>query len=270
MTGAGLTVTSSLHRGNLPPQQMMGALEEIVSACKTRGIKVIVDAESQHFQKAIDDVAIELMRRFNRDGYAAIYNTYQAYLKSTTQNITNHMAKAREEGFTFGLKLVRGAYISTEKRVLVHDTKQDTDNAYDHIIHGTIQRRLGEFGGDGGQPFPSVDLFLASHNKHSLLSALRLHKQMTRAGLPTVPISFGQLHGMSDELSFSLVHEREEGEAGPDVFKCSTWGSMGECLAYMMRRANENRDAVLRTSDEYAAVKQECSKRLKKAFSMAA
>lgn len=246
----------------------MGALDDIVATSKGRGIKVIVDAESQDFQKAIDAVAVNLMRRYNRDGYAAIYNTYQAYLKSTAQNITDHLSEAREHGFTLGLKLVRGAYISTEQRSLVHDSKEDTDKAYDYIIQGAIQRRLEKFGGDSCLPFPSVDLFLASHNKHSLLSALHMHRQMTRAGLPTVPIAFGQLHGMSDELSFALVHEKEEGETGPDVFKCSTWGRMGECLAYMMRRAAENRDAVLRTTDEYAAVKQECLKRLKKAFSM--
>lgn len=248
---------------------MLDALDEILSTCRDRGVKVIVDAESQHFQKAIDDVAVDLMRKYNRDGYAAIYNTYQAYLKSTAQNIANHLSAAQKEGFTHGLKLVRGAYISTEKRSLIHDTKEDTDNAYDHIIHGAIRRQFDKFGGESPLPFPSVDLFLASHNKKSLLSALRLHRQMAKAGLQAVPIAFGQLHGMSDELSFSLVHEGEDGEAGPDVFKCSTWGSMSECLAYMMRRAAENRDAVLRTTDEYAAVKQECWKRLKKVFLVA-
>lgn len=253
----------------MPSQQMMNALHEIASTSKDRGVKVIVDAESQYFQKAIDNVAVELMRKYNRDGYAAVYNTYQAYLKGTAQNIANHLSEAKKDGFTFGLKLVRGAYISSEKRSLIHDTKQDTDNGYDAIIHGAIRRQFGGFGGDKEPAFPSVDLFLASHNKKSLLSALRLHRQMTKAGLPTVPISFGQLHGMSDELSFSLVHEAEEGEAGPAVYKCSTWGTMGECLAYMMRRAAENRDAVLRTTDEYAAVKQECWKRLRRTFSTA-
>jgi hypothetical protein len=51
------------------------------------------------------------------------------------------------------------------------------------------------------------------------------------------------------------------------VFKCSTWGSMGECLAYLLRRATENRDAVLRTLDERDAVKQECRRRWKSMFS---
>lgn len=248
---------------------MLEALDEIATTCKDRGVKIIIDAESTRFQKAIDTMAVDLMRKYNREGSAAIYNTYQAYLKSTSSNVANHVSQAHRDGFTLGLKLVRGAYIFSDDRTLIHDTKDDTDRAYDSIIQGAIRRQLGVHGGTGPSslPFPSVDLFLASHNKNSLLSALRLRRQMIRAGEPTVPVAFGQLHGMSDDLSFSLLHEGQEDEMKPDVFKCSTWGTMGECLAYLMRRATENRDAVLRTMDEHTAVKRECWRRLKLVFS---
>ncbi|KAF6811074.1 proline oxidase [Colletotrichum musicola] len=264
LTGAGREVTSAFAKDEMPPAQMLDALEEIATTCKQRGIKIIVDAESQHFQKAIDRVTLELMRKFNRDGYAAIYNTYQAYLKSTGSNILDHLAESSKDGFTLGLKLVRGAYILSDNRSRIHDTKQDTDDAYNSISQGAVRRHIGDFG--GSKPFPSVDLLLASHNKESLFAALRLHQQRTREGKPTVPIAFGQLHGMSDQVSFSLLQEKNEGFAGPDVFKCSTWGTMGECLAYLLRRAVENRDAVLRTSDEHAAVKSECWRRLRSVF----
>ncbi|KAL0930459.1 proline oxidase [Colletotrichum truncatum] len=271
LTGAGRDVTSAFAADEFPPQQMQDALEEIATTCKQRGIKIIVDAESQHFQKAIDRVTLELMRKFNRDGYAAIYNTYQAYLKSTPDNIINHLSEASKDGFTLGLKLVRGAYILSDNRSRIHDTKQDTDDAYNYISQGAVRRQIGEFGGDspGSVPFPSVDLLLASHNKESLFAALKLHQERVKNGKPTVPIAFGQLHGMSDQVSFSLLQEKNEGLGGPDVFKCSTWGSMGECLAYLLRRAVENRDAVLRTTDEHAAVKREVWRRLKSPFSFA-
>jgi hypothetical protein len=254
----------------MPPQQMMDALDEIATGCAHRGVKIIVDAESQHFQRQIDVVALDLMRKYNREGFAAIYNTYQAYLKSTSSNIANHLSAASQDGFTLGLKLVRGAYISSENRGLIHNTKSDTDDAYNSIAQGAVRRQLDRFGGTGpgSLPFPSVDLFLASHNRESLVQALRLHRQMTRAEKPTVPIAFGQLHGMSDELSFSLLQDGLDGDPTPDVFKCSTWGSMGECLAYLLRRATENRDAVLRTLDERDAVKQECRRRWKSMFSV--
>ena len=66
---------------------------------------------------------------------------------------------------------------------------------------------------------------------------------------------------MSDEVSFSLLAEKGEGGKAPEVLKCTTWGSMGECFGYLLRRAVENRDAVLRTKDEFSALKREVKRR---------
>lgn len=242
---------------------MLDALDEICSRCKDRNVRILIDAESQHFQWGILRVTLDLMRKYNRDGYALIYNTYQAYLKSTSDTLFNHMAAAQKEGFTLGLKLVRGAYMASDERSLIHDTKEDTDNAYNSIAQGALKQTIGEFGST--TPFPSVNLFLASHNKESVMAAHELHKQRLDAGLPTVPVGFAQLHGMSDEVSFSLLALK--GKYGtPEVYKCSTWGGMGECLAYLLRRAIENRDAVSRTADEYNALKSEVKRRAKGLF----
>ncbi|KAH7030723.1 FAD-linked oxidoreductase-like protein [Microdochium trichocladiopsis] len=304
---------------------MLSALREICADCASRSVRVIVDAESQHFQHGIALTTLQLMREFNRGGgekgaktttaAATVYNTYQAYLKATPALVEEHMRAAHEEGFTLGLKLVRGAYILSDDRRLIHDTKQDTDDAYNAIARGALERSFGAFGDDGASaagkghkkyPFPSTNLLLASHNRASVFAAYELHRQRVAAGLPTVPVAFGQLHGMSDEVSFGLLeHGRTlgaqaasaspravamDGGAGgsdlaydsakgngqpyppagdgnavimtPDVFKCTTWGSMSECIAYLVRRAVENRDAVLRTSDEYTALKNELWQRL--------
>lgn len=258
-TGGGLNVTEAFSKGELPPQQMLDALDEIAMTCKQRGIQIIVDAESQHWQKGISRTTLELMRKFNTKSKVVIYNTYQAYLKSTPSVLAQHMAEAEKDGFTLGLKLVRGAYILSDHRSLIHDTKQHTDDAYNGIAQGALRREIGEFG--VSRPFPSVNLFLASHNRDSVLSAYRLHRQRSEAGLPTVPVAFGQLHGMSDEVSFSLLGEKSDNGLAPEVFKCSTWGSMGECVGYLLRRAVENRDAVLRTKDEFAALRAETRRR---------
>jgi pyrroline-5-carboxylate reductase len=248
---------------------MLDALEEIAVRCKERGIQIIVDAESQNWQKGINRTALELMRKFNTDGKAVIYNTYQAYLKATPANVAAHLADAQKDDFTLGLKLVRGAYILSDERSLIHDTKQDTDDAYNSIAHGALRQHIGDFGGDGpnAKPFPSVNLFLASHNRDSVLSAHRLRQQRIEAGLPTVPVAFGQLHGMSDEVSFSLLAERDENHNPPEVLKCSTWGTMGECIGYLVRRGVENRDAALRTKDEFSALRKETWRRMKAVFS---
>jgi hypothetical protein len=239
---------------------MLSALDAIATKCKVRGIQIIVDAESQHWQKGIARTTLELMRKFNRDGNAMIYNTYQAYLKDTSAVLASHMAEAEKERFTLGLKLVRGAYILSDDRSLIHDTKEDTDHAYDSIAQGALCRQIGVFG-TSARPFPSVNLFLASHNRDSVLSAHALHRQRIEAGLPTVPVAYGQLHGMSDEVSFSLLAEKGEKGMPPEVLKCTTWGSMGECIGYLLRRAVENRDAVLRTQDELRALRKEVRRR---------
>lgn len=283
LTGAGLTVTKEFAAGNVAPPQMMDALHEICSQCKERSIRVIVDAESQHFQKGIDRTALELMRTYNGgEGPAVVYNTYQAYLKGTPNVIAGHLAAANEEKFTVGLKLVRGAYILSDNRALIHDTKQDTDDAYNSIAQGALRQQIGAFGksstaAEGALPFPSLNLFLASHNKASVLAANQLHQERVAAGLPTVPVAFGQLHGMSDAVSFSLLQSgtgpvlglngEQQAASRPEVFKCTTWGTMGECVAYLTRRAVENRDAVMRTSDEFTALKEECWRRVRAAFS---
>lgn len=244
---------------------MLEALEEICTACEKRNVRILVDAESHHFLSGILRVTIDLMRKYNTNGHALIYNTYQAYLKSTPSTIASHLTAAQQEGFTLGLKLVRGAYIASDERSLIHDTKEDTDNAYNGIAQGALKQTLGKFGTETS--FPSVNLFLASHNKASVVDAHQLHKQRLAAGLPTVPVGFAQLHGMSDEVSFSLLQLKGT-DGTPEVYKCSTWGTMGECLAYLLRRAIENRDAVMRTSDEYNALKAEFGRRVRSVFSV--
>ncbi|KAL4927668.1 proline dehydrogenase family protein [Aspergillus undulatus] len=261
LTGAGPAVCNAFSSGSLPPKQMLSALDEICTKSAARGARILVDAESHHFLSGILRVTLDLMRKFNADGHARIYNTYQAYLKSTPGTISKHLAAASEEGFTLGLKLVRGAYIASDERSLIHDTKADTDNAYNSIAQGAIRQEFCGFG-SGTKPFPSVNLFLASHNKESVLAAHALHQQRVKDQLPTVPVGFGQLHGMSDEVSFSLLSLKgNDGE--PKVYKCSTWGGLGDCLAYLLRRAIENRDAVGRTGDEYRALKAELRRRVR-------
>ncbi|KAF3346579.1 hypothetical protein VdG2_05239 [Verticillium dahliae VDG2] len=219
----------------------MDVLHEICRGARNKNARVIIDAESQHYQKGNFLVGMELARIYNRDGCARIYNT---------------------GGFTLGLKLVRGAYMSSDKRSLIQDTKQDTDNAYNAISQGALKCKIERFGAPGGLSFPSVDLFLASHNRESLVTAHRTHQSRVQLGLPTVPQDFAQLHGMSDDLSFDLVQMGARGDHTPGVYKCSTRGTLGQCLAYLMRRAAENRDAVSRSSDEYRALKKEIRGRL--------
>ncbi|KAG8159563.1 hypothetical protein KVR01_010200 [Diaporthe batatas] len=267
LTGAGRAVTAALAADETLPSQMLEVLDELCMECKKRNISMIVDAESQDYQVSIDNVTLELMRKFNQDGTAVVYNTYQAYLKKTPRNVVEHLTAAHKGGFTLGLKVVRGAYILSEERSFIHDTKEDTDQSYNSIAQGALKRQLGNVGrpGPDSVAFPSVKLLLCSHNKESLTEALNLHQDRMKNGLPTVPVAFAQLHGMSDAVSFSLLQHKIDGLPRPTVIKCSTWGTLGECLAYLLRRAVENKSAVMRTTDEHLALKQECWRRLRTA-----
>ena len=251
------------------PDQMSAALQEICSAAVRRQARIFIDAEQQSVQPAIDDIALDLMKQFNIDGKTVIYNTYQAYLKSTPATVLAHLKVADEQKFTLGIKLVRGAYIAAEPRGLINDTKSDTDDSYNSIAEGVIKRRYGEFG-NGEKAFPLAELFLATHNKESALLASTLINEQVAAGLPATSVQYGQLLGMADGVSCRLLQLGDNtgtsSSAAPEVFKCLSWGTLGDCLSYLFRRAVENRDAVGRTKEEYLQLRQEVFRRIKRSF----
>ncbi|KAI3390690.1 hypothetical protein diail_8873 [Diaporthe ilicicola] len=101
------------------------------------------------------------MRNYNNGPDEPISNTYQAYLKVTRGVICEHLEVAQREGWAVGNKLVRGAYILNDVRDRIHDTKADTDNNYNSIVHYLLFR---DFDGISGKNFPRNSLFVCGHN----------------------------------------------------------------------------------------------------------
>ncbi|KAF4336080.1 proline oxidase [Fusarium beomiforme] len=266
-TGAGVGVMQALMDQTPLPKQMQDALNEVCEKAMERKASILIDAEQQFVQPAIDDVAISLMRRYNRQ-QALVYNTYQAYLKSTPSTLLDHLHHAKGEYFTIGVKLVRGAYMNSEPRELINNTKQQTDNSYNSIAEGLLQRRYEGLGPDTPGGFPRVSLFLATHNKQSVLHAYQVQQQRAEAGLPLTKVQYGQLLGMADEVSCTLLQLAADPKtnvaAFPEAYKCLSWGKLGDCISYLFRRAVENRDAVSRTKVEYYALREEVWRRFKK------
>lgn len=269
----------------LPPSTALAAAIDEVCACAAeRGVRLLFDAEQAAVQGGIDDWTVEYMRKYNTTpGKAVIYGTYQAYLKSTPTTLASHLAVARDEGFTLGVKLVRGAYLGSDPRHLIHDTKGETDAAYNSIAESLLRRRWGDVlrakEGEEGAVFPQVSLVLASHNAESVRRA----RAICDAGEARIQVAFGQLQGMADEVSCELVSAKKAAEAEAGVvaemgmrkrralesYKYLVWGSTGECMKYLLRRAHENRDAVQRTRAGRDAMRAEVVRRARKTAGLA-
>jgi proline dehydrogenase len=264
--------TEALAMGQPPPPKLWQSILQICDVAAKQKTRVWIDAEQQIFQSTIDAWTTDLMRRYNRNGRDQVYTTFQAYLKSTRTRIAQHLEVAKKEDWLLGIKLVRGAYIASEPRHLIHDTKAETDNAYNSIAQDLLSCSFPPSITNTSH-FPRVNLFLAGHNAHSVHRAYSLHRARVLAGLPTTPLEFGQLQGMADEVSCGLLQLcRQEAAAedsvrvAPKAFKCLAWGSTGECMQFLVRRAVENRGSMDRTGEWAAGLRRELWRRVRAAL----
>ncbi|KAI0020801.1 proline oxidase-like protein [Xylariomycetidae sp. FL0641] len=275
-SGAGREALYALKNRLMPSKHLTQAIDEICQLAKERDVPLLFDAEQTIIQAGIDDWTLHYQRRYNTTpGHAIIYGTYQAYLKATPATLTAHLTAAARDGFTLGVKLVRGAYLGTDPRHIIHDTKADTDAAYNGIAASLIQRRWSDVlrAPAVAVPFPPVSVLLGSHNLDSVRRARALpHKA------PGLELAIAQLQGMADEVSCELVcaareHDRgSEGGGGagearrwdpPRAYKYIVWGTTKECMKYLLRRAHENRDAVARTKSGRDALWAELKRRMR-------
>ena len=253
-------------RHRLPPTDFMdAAIRSACDAAISKQARILVDAEEQAVQPGIDEWVMRYQEYCNKrtPGTATLYGTYQAYLKSTPATLARHLAMAESRGFTLGVKLVRGAYLRTEPRHLIWDTKADTDRCYDGIVEALLTRRYNsilrphEAGSD--KSIPLANLLIASHNRDSVLKAQALRLKQAEA------VSFELMDGLSDGSNSTVDHsgttERTE------VYKLLTWGTVPECMGFLFRRAVENTEAVGRTKDSQMAMALELRRRIGRVFS---
>jgi hypothetical protein len=275
-TGAGRQALHALSQRLPPSAALESAIDSVCQLAASRGVRLLFDAEQQALQPGIDDWSLTYMRKYNMGSSAVVYGTYQAYLKATPPTLSRHLAAAREGGFALGVKLVRGAYLGSDPRHLIHDNKADTDGAYDGVAEALLRRRWNmhlrprQSETDGATAaFPNVSVVLATHNRQSVLKAQAILAEGQASG---ADVAFAQLQGMADEVSCELVSSSSSGVGGsekPRAYKYLVWGSTGECMKYLLRRAHENRDAVQRTRDGRDAMRTELMRRVKTLFGIA-
>lgn len=214
-------------------EAMMGRLETLAQAAKDAEVRLMIDAEQTYFQPAIDHMVLRLQRKYNRGDYPTVFNTYQCYLQNTEQRVVDDLERARRDGFKWGAKLVRGAYLVSERQRALEMGYPDPTQASIEDTHACYDECVRLVLSDSVSKQEGSNVLIASHNQESVEKAL---EHMARLGIDKMDggVYFGQLLGMADHLSFPL------GGAGYKVYKYVPYGPVDEVMPYLVRRAQEN------------------------------
>jgi proline dehydrogenase len=210
---------------------------------------LFVDAEESWIQGAIDDVTDLMMERYNTKK-VVVYNTFQMYRHDRLEFLKKSYERAISKGYLLGAKLVRGAYMEKEReRALkmgypspIQPDKAATDQDYDFAVAFCVQHH------------EKIASCLASHNQHSTELQIELMEKM---GLQqnNPHLSFCQLYGMSDNLTFNLS------KAGYRVGKYVPFGPINDVVPYLIRRARENSSVNGEVGRELKLIREELKRR---------
>ena len=214
-----------------------------------KDVAVLIDGEESWMQDAADDLVTEMMRKYNKEK-AIVFNTLQLYRWDRMEYLKKLNAIAKAEGFYVGMKLVRGAYMEKEnaraeekgyKSPICH-SKQATDENYDTAVAYMLDH------------IDHMAIFAGTHNENS---SYRLMKLMSERNIAKNDprIFFGQLYGMSDNISYNLAAN------GYNVAKYLPFGPVRDVMPYLIRRAEENTSVAGQTSRELDLIKKERARR---------
>ena len=234
-------------------------LRGLCEGAQAAGIPLLLDAEQTHRQPAIRLFARALAAEFNTTagGAPILYDTHQAYLRGAEDRIARELAHARANGYTLAVKLVRGAYRAAESErdaSVLQPSKACTDEAYDRCAELLLDAAVGPSGGaHASTTSGSAALLLATHNRTSALKiANALH---ARAALDHPCVHFAQIQGMADDLTLSL------GIGGFNAHKLVPFGAFHEVLPWLLRRLEENQDALGAAATERPLLRAELARR---------
>jgi proline dehydrogenase len=224
-------------------------LEDICNEAFTNQVRLLIDAEETWIQDIIDEMAMDMMRKYNKDD-VWIYNTLQMYRTDRLAYLTETINVAREQNFQLGYKLVRGAYMEKERERAnemnytspIQPDKESTDRDFDIALTTCFDNR------------DVVSTCLGTHNEAS--SAL-LSELMEKENIPLNDnrFWFAQLYGMSDNISFNLA------AAGYNVAKYLPYGPVQAVLPYLGRRAQENSSVAGQVGREMSLIVKELRRR---------
>lgn len=218
------------------------------AAAESNG-RLFIDAEESWLQPAIDQLAIDEMRRHN-GSRAVVFNTVQLYRRDRLAYLEGLTEVATREGWHVGVKLVRGAYMEKERERAaalgypspIQPDKASTDRDFDAALAWCVDR---------------LDRIAMCNGSHNVASNERLCVLMQERSVARTDerVWFAQLLGMSDPISFNLAAE------GYNVAKYVPYGPIREAVPYLIRRAEENTSVAGQTSRELSLLRKERQRR---------
>lgn len=224
-------------------------VDEICRMAFEADVPVLIDAEETWIQNPVDELVYEMMTKYNTQK-ALIFNTYQMYRVSSLQNLKNAFQDAVRDGYFFGAKLVRGAYMEKERERAqemnytdpIQPNKQATDDDYNQALKFCIDNKQ------------RISVINCTHNEYSnYYLALLMEKHSMKNDDPRA--YFAQLYGMSDNISFNLA------KAGYNVAKYVPYGPVRSVMPYLFRRAEENTSVAGQSGRELVLIKKELKRR---------
>ncbi len=234
-------------------QRIQARVLAICEKAHSLGITVMIDAEQTWIQNTIDELVLNMMRRFNSKK-PIVYHTYQLYRNDKLASLKSDHAIAIKEGFILGAKLVRGAYMETERLRAaekgypspIHNSKKETDADYDEAENFCTDH------------IETIAFVSGTHNEESCRYLAGL---LDKKGIDhkNPHVYFSQLLGMSDNLSFNLA------DAKYNVAKYVPYGPIKAVLPYLFRRAQENTAIAGQMSRELNLIVKEIKRRRLKA-----
>lgn len=229
--------------------RVVARYEEVCQKAFENDVPLLIDGEESWMQDAADDLALTMMKKYNKQK-PIVFNTLQLYRWDRLDYLKKIHQEATVEGFYIGMKLVRGAYMEKENKraeemgypTPICASKQASDENYDATVAYMIEN------------IDRMAIFAGTHNE---LSSYKLMELMKTKGIASNDqrIWFGQLYGMSDNISYNLASN------GYNVAKYLPFGPVRDVMPYLIRRAEENTSVAGQTSRELMLIKKERERR---------
>ena len=232
-------------------KRVVARFELICKTAHEKDVLLLVDGEESWMQDAADELVTNMMRKYNKEK-AIVFNTLQMYRWDRLDYLKSLHEIAKTENFHIGMKLVRGAYMEKEhKRATekgyptpICKCKEATDANYDAAVKYMMEH------------IDRMAIFAGTHNEESSYLLMDLMQKNSISKNDT-KVWFGQLYGMSDNISYNLAAN------GYNNAKYLPFGPVRDVMPYLIRRAQENTSVAGQTNRELDLISTERKRRSK-------